>query len=149
MLKYGAISSNSSLEVENCTFENNSRGSGNDIASINKDGGGVYADACGCNTASIKLFGWSKIRYHTDVYASASNAKMIKSTCRTVFKIMDDFDTYNSDIRGTTNSNGSCMVFLNTSSEYVYSHSYGMQSVAFRADNGRTELCGSGVYRYK
>lgn len=113
------------------------------------EGGGVYADACGCNTADIKLFGWSKIRYNTNAYGSASNAKMIKATCRTVFKIMDDFDTYNSDIRGTTNSDGSCMVFLNTSSEYVYSHSYGMQCGAFRADNGKLERSGSGVYWYK
>ncbi|MGN1433111.1 MAG: right-handed parallel beta-helix repeat-containing protein [Ruminococcus sp.] len=114
-----------------------------------KEGGGIFADACGCNTADIKLFGWNKIRYNTNAYGSASNAKMIKDTCRTVFKIMDDFDTYNSDIRGTTNSDGSCMVFLNTSSDYVYYYSYGMQSGAFRADNGRTELSGSGVYWYK
>ena len=114
-----------------------------------KEGGGVFADACGCNTADIKLFGWNKIRYNTNAYGSASNAKMIKSTCRTVFKIMDDFDTYNSDIRGTTNSDGSCMVFLNTSSDYVYYHSYGMQSGAFKADNGKLEQSGSGVYWYK
>ena len=87
--------------------------------------------------------------YNTNAYGSASNAKMIKSTCRTVFKIMDDFDTYNSDIRGTTNSDGSCMVFLNTSSNYVYYHSYGMQSGAFKADNGKLEQSGSGVYWYK
>lgn len=124
----------------NMTIENNKCG---------KEGGGVFADACGCNTADIKLFGWNKIRYNTNAYGSASNAKMIKSTCRTVFKIMDDFDTYNSDIRGTTNSDGSCMVFLNTSSNYVYCHSYGMQSGAFKADNGKLEQSGSGVYWYK
>lgn len=124
----------------NMTIENNKCG---------KEGGGVFADAWGCNTADIKLFGWNKIRYNTDVCGAASNAKMIKSTCRTVFKIMDDFDTYNSDIRGTTNSDGSCMVFLNTSSNYVYCHSYGMQSGAFKADNGKLEQSGSGVYWYK
>lgn len=124
----------------NMTIENNKCG---------KEGGGVFADAWGCNTADIKLFGWNKIRYNTDVCGAASNAKMIKSTCRTVFKIMDDFDTYNSDIRGTTNSDGSCMVFLNTSSNYVYYHSYGMQSGAFKADNGKLEQSGSGVYWYK
>lgn len=124
----------------NMTIENNK---------CKNEGGGVYADAWGCNTADIKLFGWNKIRYNTDVCGAASNAKMIKSTCRTVFKIMDDFDTYNSDIRGTTNSDGSCMVFLNTSSDYVYYHSYGMQSGAFKADNGKLKQSGSGVYWYK
>ncbi len=124
----------------NMTIENNKCG---------KEGGGVFADAWGCNTADIKLFGWNKIRYNTDVCGAASNAKMIKDTCRTVFKIMGDFDTYNSDIRGTTNSDGSCMVFLNTSSDYVNYYSYGMQSGAFRADNGRLERSGSGVYWYK
>ena len=72
----------------NMTIENNKCG---------KEGGGVFADACGCNTADIKLFGWNKIRYNTNAYGSASNAKMIKSTCRTVFKIMSDFETYNSE----------------------------------------------------
>ena len=124
----------------NMTIENNKCG---------KEGGGVFADAWGCNTADIKLFGWNKIRYNTDVCGAASNAKMIKDTCRTVFKIMGDFDTYNSDIRGTTNSDGSCMVFLNTSSDYVNYYSYGKQSGAFRADNGRLERSGSGVYWYK
>lgn len=124
----------------NMTIENNKCG---------KEGGGVFADACGCNTADIKLFGWNKIRYNTNAYGSASNAKMIKSTCRTVFKIMDDFDPYNSDIRGTTNSDGICMVFLNTSSKYTYYYSYGTQSRAFKADNGKLEQSGSGVYWYK
>ena len=124
----------------NVTIENNK---------CKNEGGGVYANACGCNTADIKLFGWNKIRYNTNASGSASNAKMIKSTCRTVFKIMDDFDPYNSDIRGTTNTDGSCMVFLNTSSKYTYYYSYGTQSRAFKADNGKLEQSGSGVYWYK
>ena len=41
------------------------------------------------------------------------------------------------------------MVFLNTSSDYVNYYSYGKQSGAFRADNGRLERSGSGVYWYK
>ena len=41
------------------------------------------------------------------------------------------------------------MVFLNTSSNYVYYPSYGMQSRAFKADNGKLEQSGSGVYWYK
>lgn len=111
-----------------------------------KQGGGVYANACGCNTADIKLFGWNKIRYNTNTYGSASNAKMIKATCRTVFKIMDDFDPYNSDIRGTTNSDGSCMVFLNSSSKYTYRCNYTTQARAFRADYGSLKQSGSNIY---
>ncbi|MGN0501360.1 MAG: right-handed parallel beta-helix repeat-containing protein [Ruminococcus sp.] len=121
----------------NVTIENNKCG---------KEGGGAYANASGFNTADIRLFGWNKIRYNTNIYGSSSNAMMIKSAARTVFKIMDDFDPYNSDIRGTTNSDGSCMVFLNTSSKYVYRYSYGMQSGAFRADYGKLEQSGSCVY---
>ncbi|MGN0455485.1 MAG: hypothetical protein ACI4F2_01325 [Acutalibacteraceae bacterium] len=124
----------------NVTIENNK---------CRNEGGGVYANACGCNTADIKLFGWNKIRYNTDVCGAASNAKMIKDTCRTVFKIMDDFDPYNSDIRGTTNSDGSCMVFLNSSSSYTYYYNYPIQSGAFKADYGKLEQSGSGVYWYK
>ena len=62
---------------------------------------------------------------------------------------MDDFDPYNSDISGTTDSNGSCMVFLNSSSRYTYRCNYTTQARAFRADNGKLEQSGSGVYWYK
>ena len=119
------------------TIENNKCG---------KEGGGVFADAWGCNTADIKLFGWNKIRYNTNTYGSASNAKMIKATCRTVFKIMDDFDPYNSDISGTTDSNGSCMVFLNSSSKYTYRCNYTTQARAFRADYGSLKQSESNIY---
>ena len=121
----------------NVTIENNKCG---------KEGGGVYANASGFNTADIKLFGWNKIRYNTNIYGSASNAKMIKSAARTVFKIMDDFDPYNSDISGTTDSNGSCMVFLNSSSKYTYRCNYTTQARAFRADYGSLKQSGSNIY---
>lgn len=110
------------------------------------EGGGVYADACGCNTADIKLFGWNKIRNNANIYGSSSNAMMIKSAARTVFKIMDDFDPYNSDISGTTDSNGSCMVFLNSSSKYTYCCNYTTQARAFRADYGSLKQSGSNIY---
>lgn len=110
------------------------------------EGGGVYANACGCNTADIKLFGWNKIRYNANIYGSSSNAKMIKSAARTVFKIMDDFDPYNSVISGTTDSDGSCMVFLNSSSKYTYCCNYTTQARAFRADYGSLKQSGSNIY---
>lgn len=121
----------------NVTIENNKCG---------KEGGGVYANASGFNTADIKLFGWNKIRNNTNIYGSSSNAKMIKSAARTVFKIMDDFDPYNSDIRGTTDSDGSCMVFLNSSSKYTYRCNYTTQARAFRADYGSLKQSGSNIY---
>lgn len=122
---------------KNVTIENNKCG---------KEGGGVYANASGFNTADIKLFGWNKIRYNTNIYGSSSNAKMIKSAARTVFKIMDDFDPYNSDISGTTDSNGSCMVFLNSSSKYTYRCNYTTQARAFRSDYGSLKQSGSNIY---
>lgn len=121
----------------NVTIENNVCG---------KEGGGVYANASGCNTADIKLFGWNKIRNNTKTNGSSSNAMMIKSAARTVFKIMDDFDPYNSDIRGTTDSDGSCMVFLNSSSKYTYRCNYTTQARAFRADYGSLKQSGSNIY---
>ncbi|MGN1432702.1 MAG: right-handed parallel beta-helix repeat-containing protein [Ruminococcus sp.] len=121
----------------NVTIENNVCG---------KEGGGVYANASGFNTADIKLFGWNIIRNNTKTNGSASNAMMIKSAARTVFKITDEFDPYSTDISGTTDSNGSCMVFLNSSSKYTYCYNYTTQARAFRADHGSLKQSGSNIY---